>query len=145
MTSTPPVSGKLRVRRTLVFLAVVWSIGGLFLALEAVMRELASSISASKSLPANLVRPKQSHAAFLHCQEVVRGLPAPAETPDIARQAPYLAWRIGFMLGSADASIAAGVAKQAAVEKAKSDGDTRMEKEYPSLFTMIRAEAAEGK
>ncbi len=117
MLSTPPVSGKLRVRRTLVFLAVVWSIGGLFLALEAVMREL-SWFSASKSLPANLVLPKQSHAAFLHCQEVVKGLPSPAQTPEIAKRTSYLVWSIGYMLGSANASIAAGIANQAAVEGA---------------------------
>lgn len=116
MTSTPPVSGRQRVRRTLVFLAVVWSIGSLFLALEALMREL-SWFSASKSLPANLVLPKQSHAAFLHCQEVVKGLPAPAQTPEDAKRTPYLVWSIGYMLGSADASIAAGIAKQAAVER----------------------------
>jgi len=117
MISTPPVSGKLRVRRTLVFLAVVWSIGGLFLALEAVMREL-SWFSASKSLPATLVLPKQSHAAFLHCQEVVKGLPAPTHTPEIAKRTSYLVWSIGYMLGSADASTAAGIANQAAVEAA---------------------------
>ena len=117
MMNKPPVSGRVRVRRTLAFLTVVWSIGGLFLAAEAVMREL-SWFSASKSLPAKLVLPKQSHAAFLHCQEVVKGLPAPAQGPEIDRERSYLVWRIGYMLGSADASIAAGIAKQAAVEAA---------------------------
>ena len=117
MISTSPVSRRLRIRRTLVFLAVVWSIGGLFLATEAVMREL-SWLSASKSLPANLVLPKQSHAAFLHCQEVVKTLPAPAHTPEIAGRTSYLAWSMGYMLGTADAAIAAGIANQAAVEQA---------------------------
>jgi hypothetical protein len=116
MTNTLPVSWRLRVRRTLVFLVVVWSIGGLFLAVEAGMREF-SWFSASKSLPANLALPKQSRASFLHCQEVVKGLPPPAQTPDIARQTSYLVWSIGYMLGSADASIAAGIANQAAVER----------------------------
>lgn len=117
MMNTKPVSGKLRVRRTLVFLAVVWSIGGLFLGLEAVLREF-SWLGASKSLPANLALPKQSRAAFLHCQEVVKGLPPPAPNPEIVAQTSYLVWRIGYMLGTADGAIAAGVANQPAVEEA---------------------------
>lgn len=115
MMNTHLVSGNPRVRRTLLFLAVVWSIGGVFLALEAGMTEL-SWFSASKSVPANLVLPKQSRAAFAHCQEVMKGLPPPTENPSIARQTSYLVWSAGYMLGSADASIAAGIANRAAVE-----------------------------
>ena len=115
MMNTILVSGNPRFRRTLLFLAVVWSIGGLFLALQAGMTEF-SWFSASKSVAANLVLPKQSRAAFAHCQEVLKGLPPPTENPNIARQTSYLVWSAGYMLGSADASITAGIANRAAVE-----------------------------
>jgi len=115
MMNATALSAHPRVRRTLVFLAVVWSIGAVFLALEAGMREF-SWFSSSKSLPANLVLPKQSRAAFVHCQEVMKGLPPPAQNPNIAVQTSYLIWSVGYMLGSADASISAGIANWAAVE-----------------------------
>jgi hypothetical protein len=104
-----------RVRRLLVFLVVVWSIGGVFLVLEAGLTEF-SWFSASKSLRADLVLPKQSQAAFVHCQEVIKRLPAPVQDLNIAKQTSYLVWRMGYMLGSADASVAAGIANQAAGE-----------------------------
>ena len=91
------------------------AIGAAFLALEAGMTEL-SWFSSSKSLPANLVLPKQSQAAFVHCQEVVKSLPPPAQNAGIDGQAWYMAWRLGYMLGSADASLTSGTANRAAVE-----------------------------
>ncbi|MGA7411915.1 MAG: hypothetical protein WBW33_15660, partial [Bryobacteraceae bacterium] len=106
-----------RVRRTLIFLAVVWSIGAVFLALEAGMTTL-TWFSSSKSLPADLVLPRQSQAALAHCQEVVKGLPASPQNADIGTQAGYLAWRLGYMLGSADATITSGAANRAVVENA---------------------------
>lgn len=114
MTATAD-SAHTRTRRILVFLAVVWAIGAAFLALEAGMTEL-SWFSSSKSLPANLVLPKQSQAAFAHCQEVVKSLPRPAQNAGSDGQAWYLAWRLGFLLGSADASLTSGRASRAAAE-----------------------------
>ena len=114
MTATAD-SAHTRTRRILVFLAVVWAIGAAFLALEAGMTEL-SWFSSSKSLPANLVLPKQSQAAFVHCQEVVKSLPRPAQNADIDRQAWYIAWKLGYILGSADASLTSGTANRAAAE-----------------------------
>jgi len=104
-----------RARRILVFLAVVWSIGAAFLALEASMVEL-SWFSSSKALPANLVLPKQSQAAFVHCQDVVKNLPPSAQNANLDAQAWYLAWRLGYMLGSADGSLTSGAANRAAAE-----------------------------
>jgi hypothetical protein len=98
-----------------VFLTVVWSIGAAFLALEAGMTEL-SWFSSSKSLPANVVLPKQSQAALVHCQDVVRSLPPPAQNADIDAQAWYLAWRLGYMLGSADGTLTSGAATRATAE-----------------------------
>src|ERR1019366_4599010 len=61
----------------------------------------------------------QSRAAFVHCQEVMKGLPPPTtENPNIARQTSYLVWSAGYMLGTADASVAAGIANRAAIENA---------------------------
>ena len=116
MVTATAASAHPRARRTLVFLVVVWSIGAVFLALEAGMAEL-TWFSSSNSLPANLVLSKQSQAAFVHCQEVVKNLPPPARNANIdARQAGYLAWRLGYMLGSADGALSSGAAKQAGIE-----------------------------
>lgn len=104
-----------RARRILVFLVVVWGIGAAFLALEASMVEL-SWFGSSKSLPANLVLPKQSRAALAHCQDVVKGLPPPAQNVNLHGQAWYMAWRLGYMLGSADASLTSGTTNRTAVE-----------------------------
>lgn len=114
VTSTAS-SAHSRLRRTLVFLAVVWSIGAGFLALEASMTQL-SWFGSSNLLPANIVLPRQSKAAFAHCQEVEKSLSPPAQDANVSRQAWYLAWRLGYLLGSADASITAGVANRTAVE-----------------------------
>jgi hypothetical protein len=112
-TAVPMAS---RVRKTFVFLVVVWSIGAVCLALEAGMTGL-TWFSSSRSLPANLVLPRQSQAAFAHCQEVVKNLPPPAQNASIdAQQASYLAWRLGYMLGSADGALTSGAANHAAVE-----------------------------
>lgn len=117
MVTATAASGHSRMRRTVVFLAVVWSIGAAFLGLEASMTQL-SWFSSSKMLPANIVLPRQSKDAFLKCQEVVNGLSPPVQGANVSRQAWYLAWRLGYLLGSADASITAGVANRTAVENA---------------------------
>jgi hypothetical protein len=96
---------------------VVWSIGAAFLALEAGMVELTSVVS-SRSLPANLALPRQSQAALLRCREIVKGLPPPSRDPSVLPQSRYLAWRLGYMLGSADASLTSGLANRAPVEDA---------------------------
>lgn len=119
MVTATAASGYSRVRRILVFLAVVWSIGAAFLALEASMTEL-SWFSSSKLLPADIVLPRQSQASLVHCQEVVRSLPPQAQDANVASQASYLAWSLGYLLGSADASVTAGRANRAAVENALS-------------------------
>ena len=108
-------SAQSRTRRILLFLAVVWTIGAAFLALEAGMIEL-SWFGSSSSLPANLVLPKQSPGALAHCQDVVKGLAPAAQNVNIERQASYLAWRLGYMLGSADASLTSGTTNRAAAE-----------------------------
>jgi hypothetical protein len=115
LVTATAASGHWRARRFLVFLAVVWSIGAAFLALEAGMTEL-SWFSSSRSLPANMVLPKQSQAAFAHCQEVVKSLPPPAQNVHIESQASYLVWKLGYMLGTADGSLTSGTANRAAVE-----------------------------
>ncbi|MEO8051562.1 MAG: hypothetical protein ABI833_14175 [Acidobacteriota bacterium] len=104
-----------RARRILLFLAVVWTLGAAFLALEAGMIEL-SWFGSSKSLPADLVLPQQSRAALAHCQDVVKSLPPPAQNVNLDAQSWYLAWRLGYMLGSADASLTSGTTNRAAVE-----------------------------
>jgi hypothetical protein len=116
VTATP-APAQSRMRRALTFLAVVWSIGATFLALDAGMVELTSLFS-SKSLPANLVLPRQSQAAFLHCGQIVKGLRPPAQDASVVQQSRYLAWRLGYMLGSADASLTSGIASRAPVEDA---------------------------
>ena len=116
VTATPPPTHS-RARRLLTFLAVVWSIGAAFLALEAGMIEVTSLLS-SKSLPGNMVLPQQSQAALLHCREVVKSLGPTAQDASVAQQSRYLAWRLGYMLGSADASITSGVADRARVDAA---------------------------
>ncbi len=110
------VSKHSRTYRFLAFLAVVWSIGAAFLVLQAGMTAL-SWFTASTVLPANIVLPRQSKASLAHCQEVVRGLPRPTQDSKAARQALYLAWSLGYLVGSADASLTAGVAKRDAVDK----------------------------
>jgi hypothetical protein len=104
-----------RLRRTLIFLAVVWSIGAGFLALQAGLTEL-SWFGSSKVLPAEIILPKQSKAAFEHCQEIVKGLPPPVPDPNVSKQAWYLAWRLGYLLGTGDASLSVGSANRGAVE-----------------------------
>lgn len=115
MVTATAALGHSRVRRRLLFLAVVWSIGAAFLALEAGMTEL-SWFGSSKVLPGNIVLPRQSKASLVHCEEVVKVLPPPAPDASIARQASYLAWSLGYLMGSADASMTAGVANRAEAE-----------------------------
>lgn len=110
------VSRRSRTCRILVFLAVVWSIGAAFLILQAGMIEL-SSFTASTVLPGSVVLPKQSKASLAHCQDVVRGLPRPVQDSKAARQALFWAWSLGYVVGSADASLTAGVANRDAVDK----------------------------
>jgi hypothetical protein len=117
MIPATATSARFRVRRTLVFLVVVWSIGAAFLALEASMTQL-SSIGSSKVLPANIVLPRQSQAAYEHCQEVVKGLPPPVQDANVSQWARYFAWRLGYALGSGDASLGVGIADRSAVEDA---------------------------
>ncbi|HTT23039.1 MAG TPA: hypothetical protein VMG82_29180 [Candidatus Sulfotelmatobacter sp.] len=104
-----------RLRRALIFLTVVWSIGAAFLALQATMTEL-SWFGSSNALPADIVLPKQSKAAFEHCQEIVKGLPQPLRDPNVSKQAGYVAWQLGYLLGTGDATLGAGLANRAAVE-----------------------------
>jgi hypothetical protein len=115
MVTASGASGHSRVRRALLFLTVVWSIGAAFLALEASLTEL-SSLGSSKVLPANIVLPRQSKASLMHCEEVVKGLSPPPQDANVAGQASYLAWSLGYLMGSADASITSGVANRAAGE-----------------------------
>jgi len=117
MMTGPTTSAGSRVRRTLVFLVVVWSIGAAFLALEASMTQL-SWMGSSKSLPANVVLPRQSKAAYEHCQELVKGLPPPVQDANISRWARYFAWRLGYVLDSGDASLGSGVANRSEAEDA---------------------------
>lgn len=104
-----------RLRRSLIFLTVVWSIGAGFLLLQAGMTDL-SWFSSSKVLPADLVLPKQSKAAFEHCQEIMKGLPPPAQDANVSKQASYLAWQLGYLAGTGDASLSAGMANRAGVD-----------------------------
>lgn len=110
------ISKHSRTYRLLAFLAVVWSIGAAFLILQTGMTEL-SWFSASTVLPANIVLPRQSKASLAHCQEVVRGLPRPAQDSKAARQALYLAWSLGYVVGSADASLTTGLVKRDALNE----------------------------
>jgi len=116
MMTALATSARFRVRQTLVFLVVVWSIGAVFLALEASMMQL-SWIGSSKVLPANIVLSRQSKAAYEHCQEMVKGLP-PVQDANVSQWARYFAWRLGYVLGSGDASLGAGIAERPAVEDA---------------------------
>jgi hypothetical protein len=95
---------------------VVWSIGAGFLLLQASMTEL-SWFGSSRVLPANIVLPKQSNAAFEHCQQIVKGLPPlPVQDANASKQAWYLAWQLGYLEGSGDAALSAGSANRAGVE-----------------------------
>ena len=117
MVTASLVPAHSRMRRVLTFIAVVWSVAAAFLALEAGMLELTSLVS-SQPLSANLVLARQSQAGFLHCQEILNSLPPPAQDARVVQQSRYLAWRLGYILGSADASITSGIAKRPAVENA---------------------------
>jgi hypothetical protein len=99
----------------LVFLAVVWSIGAGFLVLQTGMTEL-SWFGSSKVLPADIVLPKQSKAAFEHCQEILKSLPLAVQDVNVSKQAWYLAWQLGYLTGTGDASLSVGSANRAAVE-----------------------------
>ncbi|HXJ89659.1 MAG TPA: hypothetical protein VMS18_22785 [Candidatus Binatia bacterium] len=113
--ASPAAPAHSRLRRALIFLTVVWSIGAAFLALQATMTEL-SWFGSSNVLPAEIILPKQSKAAFEHCQEVVKGLPQPVQDANVSKQAWNLAWQLGYLVGTGDASLDVNAANRGAVE-----------------------------
>jgi len=88
------------LRRALVFLAVVWSIGAGFLGLQALFLRL-SDFSLAHIVPAKIGLPTQSAAGAARCQEVVKTL-MPPENQAQARASRYRAWSMGFQFGYAD-------------------------------------------
>ena len=109
-TTATPRTGR-RVRRVLIFLMVVWSLGAAFLGLQAGLISLLD-YGFSAGLPATMAIPKQSQAAVAHCKEVVSALPLSPPDPQLAMKAPYLAWQLGNVVGFADGLLSAQAARR---------------------------------
>jgi hypothetical protein len=92
------------LRRPLLFLAVVWAIGGAFLALESGFAAFVKSLP--RWFPAVNALPRQSEAARVHCQQVVKDFPQ--RTADRGLPTAYLAWRLGYVLGVAEGLVITG-------------------------------------
>jgi hypothetical protein len=88
------------LRRALVFLAVVWSIGAGFLGLQALFLQL-SDLSLAHVVPAKIGLPTQSAAGAARCKDVVKTL-TPHENQGQASASRYRAWSMGFQFGYAD-------------------------------------------
>ena len=113
--STGSPSAASRARRIVIFLVVVWSIGGAFYALQAGLSELAWWWNSSAA-PAAVVLPAQSQAALAHCTEFIQGLPPSPHSFD-SRQTSYLAWSLGYNLGLADAAMSLKFRPRSEVEE----------------------------
>jgi len=87
-------------RRALKFLAIVWSIGAGFIALQALFVRI-SDFSLRHFAPAELGMAKQSAAGAAHCQQVVKTIAA-AENRGAGSASRYRAWMMGYQFGVAD-------------------------------------------
>ena len=103
-----------RLRRALIFLAVVWSTGGAFLALQAGFLGVSTHLL-STSVPGSLALPTQTKAASARCREILKGLPGPAQNANAAA-AFYQTWQLGYAFGFMEGQNIAGVLKRSAGE-----------------------------
>lgn len=91
------LSSRSRLRRAMLFLLVVWSIGGSFLILQASFQKTffgaASLFGVSPGLH------PQSSEARSNCRAVVAALPIVASQTLSEAQSQFLAWTLGFRFG----------------------------------------------
>lgn len=96
--------------RPVLFLGIVWSIGGAFLLMETVSGKLLDAVLAGRTGDMSIAIPRQSPAARLHCEQVLKDLPPRALEPQALAQSKYAAWRLGQQLGSAAALVGSELA-----------------------------------
>jgi hypothetical protein len=92
--------------RIIVFLAIVWSIAGAFVAVETLSVASFEFARVRRVVPPEMAISQQSPAAKSHCEEVLKSMPPFRPAPDVQAQSRYLAWRLGQRLGLAGALLA---------------------------------------
>jgi len=97
-----------RVARILTFVAITWSIAGVFILMQEGIPTLVDTMVGKGWIPDSLVMPTPSRADG-DCRAAVERARSSPPDPTVAAQAPLLVWRMGFHTG-----VAAGVASAAA-------------------------------
>ena len=106
-------SGRMgRIRRVLVFVAVVWTIAGAFLALRSGALAIFDFAFRSGWISAGMALPKASNNASGRCAAILGAIPNPARDHTADKTSRYLAWQLGYRLGFAAGMVNSEVASR---------------------------------
>jgi hypothetical protein len=103
-------ANKPRRLRPVLFLGIVWSIGGAFLLVESLSGRLLDLVLSSRTRDMAVAIPRQSRSARLHCEQVLKNVPRKSLRPQELAQSKYGASRLGQQLGNAAALVSSEIA-----------------------------------
>jgi len=107
----------LAMRRLLLFVAIVWSLGAAFVGIELALSRL-FDIAVSRG---GVSVPEQSAQSRTRCAEVVKRLPPRDAGSNTGASDSYLAWRLGYLFGVANGLVIVEEAEPKDIESVIND------------------------